>query len=191
MRSFDSSTSIPGFLPMITLIYHFVSSLSDLIIKGKNGTAATVYIKHSAVPLSESANHNLQEICTAGLKNPLTLLDVTDLTYKSFPIINSHMVYHVLHFLLNAPEFDFQTYESNDSQALLPPPPIHQLPSGHDHITLQYLLGTVNIPEASYDDNSQLIKEWLHRLHLDAKDVQIKLGLEKVLAWVSDQLTLD
>lgn len=102
MRSFDSLTSIPGFLPMITLIYHFVSSLSDLIIKGKNGTAATVYIKHSAVPLSESANHNLQEICTAGLKNPLTLLDVTDLTYKSFPIINSHMVYHVLHFLLSS-----------------------------------------------------------------------------------------
>ena len=151
--------------------------------------AETAYIKHSAVPLSEFANRNLQEIHTAGLKNPLTLLDVMDLAYKSFPIINSHMVYCVLCF--DAPEFDFPTYESNDSQALLPPPPIHQLPSGHDHITLQYLLGTVSIPEASYDDNSQLIKEWLHQLHLDAKDVQINLGLKKVLAWVGDQLTVD
>jgi hypothetical protein len=156
-----------------------------------NGTAATVYIKRSAVPLPQSANHNLQETRAVGLKNPLTLLDVMELAYKSFPTINSHMVYRVLRFLLDAPEFKFQTYKSNDSQLLLPPPPIHQLPSGHDHITLQYLLGTVNIPEASYEDNSRLIKEWLHQLHLDTDDMQVKLGLEKVLAWVGDQLTVD
>jgi hypothetical protein len=156
-----------------------------------NGTAATVYIKRSAVPLPLSANRDLQEARAAGIKNPLTVLDIMDLAQASFPHIHAQMKYRVLRFLLNAPEFDLQTYKPKDSHVLQPPPPRIQLPSGHDHITLQYLLGTVNIPEASYEDNSRLIKEWLHQLQLDTPDMQKRLGLDTAVAWVGDQLTID
>jgi hypothetical protein len=97
----------------------------------------------------------------------------------------------VLRILLDAPRFDFSTYEHWGSPLLLPPIPIHQLPSGKDHITLQFLLGTVNIPEASYEDNSRLIKEWLSQIKLNSPEMQQKLGLERLIVWVGDQLTVD
>ncbi|KAJ7789722.1 hypothetical protein B0H14DRAFT_3161922 [Mycena olivaceomarginata] len=70
------------------------------------------------------------------------------------------------------------------------------LPSGNscvapDHTVLQYLLGTVNIPEASYEDNSRLIIEWLRQLKLGGIESQKKIGLDQVMAWVGDQLTVD
>ncbi|KAK6993269.1 hypothetical protein R3P38DRAFT_2800995 [Favolaschia claudopus] len=55
----------------------------------------------------------------------------------------------------------------------------------------QTLLGTLPIPEASYEDNSRLILEWLKQLVYDTPDAQKKLGLEQVMAWVGDQLTVD
>lgn len=58
-------------------------------------------------------------------------------------------------------------------------------------MTLQYLLGTVNIPEASYEDNSRLVKEWLHQLRVEGAKMQKKIGLEQVIAWAGDQLTID
>lgn len=62
--------------------------------------------------------------------------------------------------LLECPEFDFTSYKYMSSEILKKPPAVDELPCGKDHITLQYLLGSVNIPEASYEDNSRLIKEW-------------------------------
>ncbi|KIL55562.1 hypothetical protein M378DRAFT_113742 [Amanita muscaria Koide BX008] len=156
-----------------------------------SATAATVYIKRSAVPLSSNANWSLQETRAEGLKNPLTPLDILILSQKSYPRIHSHTKYQVLQVLLEASDFELPTYAHRGSALLQPPEPVHQLPCGKDHITLQFLLGTVNIPEASYEDNSRLIKEWLSQLKLDSPDMQKKLGLERLIAWVGDQLTVD
>ena len=156
-----------------------------------NGTAATVYIKRSATPLPPTANFDLQECHVAGIKNPLQPIDILDLVGTSYLRVHSHAKYHVLRFLLESPLFNFSTYEHKHDELLKPPPPVRQLPSGPDHITLQFLLGTVNIPEASYEDNGQLIKEWLHQLGLDTPEMQKELGQEKLIAWVGDQLTID
>ncbi|KAJ7092200.1 hypothetical protein C8R44DRAFT_580546, partial [Mycena epipterygia] len=59
------------------------------------------------------------------------------------------------------------------------------------HITLQYMLGTVGIPEVSYEDNERLIEEWHHQLKMDSQEFQRKLALEMLQAWVGDQLTID
>jgi hypothetical protein len=77
-----------------------------------NGTAATVYIKRSATPLSSTTNRDLQEHCAAGLKNPLTTLDILDLANESYPRIHTHVKYHVLRLLLDAPAFNFSTYSA-------------------------------------------------------------------------------
>jgi hypothetical protein len=150
-----------------------------------------VYIKRSAIPLSPNANRDLQETRAEGLKNPLTPLNILDLANEAYPRIYTHTKYQVLRILLDAPAFDFSTYEYRGSPHLQPPAPIHQLPCGKEHITLQFLLGTVNIPEASYEDNSCLIKEWLSQLKLDSPEMQQHLGLKKLIVWVGDQLTVD
>ena len=123
-----------------------------------------MYIKRSATPLSQAANCNLQETRAEGLKNPLTSFDIMSLRFASYPHIDQQAKYETIRILLDASDFDIQTYKYKESPLLRQPPPLHQLPSGKAHITLQFLLGTVNIPEASYEDNARLIKEWLHQL---------------------------
>ena len=93
--------------------------------------------------------------------------------------------------MLESPEFDYQTYSGKGSITLNAPPPVNQLPSGKEHITLQYLLGTVNIPEASYEDNNRLIEEWFKQIGWNNVSERMKVAMRKVLAWIGDQLTVD
>lgn len=72
-----------------------------------------------------------------------------------------------------------------------PPASVKQLPYGQENVTLQYMLGTVNIPEASYEDHGRLIKEWCSQLGLDGKDAKVELALKKLIAFAGDQLTID
>ncbi|KAG6819455.1 hypothetical protein H0H93_011665 [Arthromyces matolae] len=156
-----------------------------------NGTAATVYVKPDAVPLSEEANINLKKQRAEGLKNPLTGLDVVDLAQAAYPRILTHTEHQVLRFLLEAPDFDIQTYSGRNSDVLTPPPPVNLLPSGPKHVTRQFLLGTVNIPEASYEDHERLIDEWFNQLGWKNPRERMKLAMHGIVAWVGDQLTVD
>ncbi|GLB45643.1 hypothetical protein LshimejAT787_2500350 [Lyophyllum shimeji] len=114
-----------------------------------------------------------------------------DIAQKAYLRIQTHTEYRVLWFLLDCPEFDLVTYTGRDSDALKPLPPVNQLPCGPDHATLQYLLGTVNIPEASYEDHERLIDEWFNQLGWKNAGQQMKLATTKVVPWVGDQLTMD
>ena len=125
------------------------------------------------------------------MKNTLTPLDIIDISLEVQPHIQAHATHHVLRFFLKSPEFDLQTYSGKDSAALKPPPPVNQLPSGPDHVTHQYMLGTVNIPEASYEDHECLLEEWCQQLGWGSLDAKKKIALEKVVAWAGDQLTID
>jgi hypothetical protein len=156
-----------------------------------SGSAATVYIKRSAAALSDSVGRDLQECRARGIKQPLTARDIFDIGQKSYPRVYKQATYHVLRFLLDSPEFDLSSYDPRKRAEFIPPPPVHELPCGEDHITLQFLLGTVNIPEASYEDNERLLKEWFKQLGLDNPEARKKLGLQKIIAWVGDQLTVD
>ncbi|KII93855.1 hypothetical protein PLICRDRAFT_102389 [Plicaturopsis crispa FD-325 SS-3] len=156
-----------------------------------NGTAATVYVKRNAQPLPVDANMNLQEIRAEGLKKPLEIAEIVEMDVESAPRIRDRMCYQVLRFILDSPEFDLKTYEQKDHDDLKPPPPVKGLPSGPEHLTLQYMLGTLNIPEASYDDNDRLLMEWLKQLKKNAPDEKRKLAIEQLIVWVGDQLTID
>lgn len=70
----------------------------------------------------------------------------------------------MLRFLLDSSEFNLATYGGKRSNHFKPPPTINPLPYGPEHQTLQYMLGTVNIAEASYKDNGRLIQKWLGQL---------------------------
>jgi len=125
------------------------------------------------------------------MQNTLTELDIMDLGHESYPEIRNHAIYHVLRFLLESPEFNLKKYSGKCSKIFNPPTPIHKVKGGPEHQTLQYLLGTVNIPEASYEDNGRLVDEWMMQMGWGGKDAQKSVGTEKVIFWVGDQLTVD
>ena len=126
------------------------------------------------------------------MQNPITFLDIFQLSMQSAPCIETHTTYHVLRFLLDAPEFQLSTYPHQNSPLLQPPHPVHALPHGPEHITLQYLLGSINVPEVSYADNEHVVEELMNQLGLGSTCAERQgLGEEKILAWIGDQLTVD
>ncbi|KAH6866274.1 hypothetical protein BKA70DRAFT_1380399 [Coprinopsis sp. MPI-PUGE-AT-0042] len=155
------------------------------------GTAATVYVMKDAPLFPESVNTDLKEQRARGQSNLLSSLDIFDLEMSAYPRIQEQMVHEVLTMLLECPEFNVSSYEGKASDALKAPPPVDQLPWGPDHTTLQYLLGTVPIPEASYEDHSKLVNEWLSQLGIRTLAERIKFAATKVIGWVGDQLTVD
>jgi len=156
-----------------------------------NGTAATVFVKWIAKPLSSSANQDLKTQCAQGMKDPLTGTDIMNLARCSTPQLIKQAEYYVLQFLLNSPEFDQKTYSRRRSDLLQQLAPVDRLPYRPDHITLQYLLGTVDRPEASYADHEFLLNEWLQQLSWNNDKGRKRLAAERVVTWVGDQLTID
>lgn len=156
-----------------------------------NGTAATIYIKPDAKHLPENANSRLKAKRIEGQKNPLMELDIMDLADASFPAVKKAAIYQILCMLLESKDFGFETYSGRKCDLLMPPPPVDQLPIGPEHKMLQYLLGSVGIPEASYKDNAHVINAWFQQLGIKNQEDQQHLSMKKVLVWVEDQLTVD
>ena len=84
-----------------------------------------------------------------------------------------------------------ETYPGRNSKVLLPPSPAHYLPSGAEHIALQYLLGTVRIPEVSYKDHDKVLHEFLWQMQFSSAEDQMNLSMKKLVFWCGDQLTVD
>ncbi|KAK6980827.1 hypothetical protein R3P38DRAFT_3334136 [Favolaschia claudopus] len=139
-----------------------------------NGTAGTVYVKRSTKRLPLNINRMLQEWRRDGAKNPLTGVDIFKISLAADSRRIPHLKSLTLRCLFEAPEFDISSYSDRDHHLLQEPSAVHQL-------TMQYLLGTLNIPEASYEDNARN----------GSNSWATKLGLEQVMAWVGDQLTVD
>ncbi|KAJ7165180.1 hypothetical protein C8R46DRAFT_1035784 [Mycena filopes] len=153
-----------------------------------SGTAGTVYIKRSAKLLPGEINRMLQEFWKDGMKNPLTGADIFKITVLADERRVPHILFLILLYLFQSPDFDFATYSGKNDPLLQKPASIRQLPFGKDHITLQYLLGTLNIPEASYEDNAQLIIEWLRQLNFHHPDAQKKLGIDQIMVIIPSRL---
>jgi len=156
-----------------------------------NGTAATVYVKPGAEPMLPDANARLKQCRAEGMMKPLTELEIMDLADASYPLVQRDAIHHVLRVLLDSPEFNLPTYKWKQSGIFDRPPCVHQVKTGPEHRTLQYLLGTSNIPEVSYEDNSRLVDEWMSQLGWGKIEDQKKLATEKVVMWIGDQLTVD
>lgn len=156
-----------------------------------NGTAATIYFHSNAHALPKDANQQLRKQRAQGQKRSLTANDILNLAETSMSRLRPFAIHTILQFLLDSPEFDFKTYGAKRSDRFKPPVPLNALPCGREHRTLQYLLASVNIPEASYDDNEKLIKEWLRQLGWSSPAEQKKTGTERIIVCCGDQLTMD
>ncbi|CDO69445.1 hypothetical protein BN946_scf184817.g5 [Trametes cinnabarina] len=156
-----------------------------------SGTSGSVFIKPNTPPTPPLSSAALQEQRRLGRQNPLTVTDIIKLEVAAAPRIQSHLIHIVLRMLLDCPEFDLATYEHRSHTALVPLPPVNRLPLGAKHATKQYVLGTVHIDESSYDGTDSLISEWMHQLKLNSREEEKRTGLDRVLVWIGDQLTVD
>lgn len=156
-----------------------------------SGTSGSVFVKPNGPPPPSISHTALQEQRQRGRQNPISISDIITLEVAAAPRIQAHLVDIVLRFLLETPEFNIKTYAYSDHPALAPPAPVNPLPHGPEHVTKQYVLGTVHIDEASYDGTDDLIKEWMRQLGIDKQDERMRTGTERVLFWIGDQLTVD
>ena len=113
------------------------------------GTAATVYIKKDAPPLNRQLNEELQKMRAEGMKNPITAERIFELANEGYPAIEAKMVDYILDVLLQSPDFDRGTYPYRNDRQLKPSPAGRELPCGPEHVTLQYMLGSMNTPQAT------------------------------------------
>ena len=154
-----------------------------------SGTAATIFIIKD--PACKPPNpFNAREKFIQGSKNPISRLDILDLDNAAHPRLTKHAIYQVLKVLTHASTFDFDTYFYRDDPLFDRPTSNHQLPTGRQHATCQYMLDTVHIEEVSYEGNIKVIAEWLRQLHFNTADLKKRLALEQFVIWVGDQLTV-
>lgn len=122
-------------------------------------------------------------------KEPFNIEDVLYGDTAADQRIEAQYTYMVLKMVLDTPEFT--DYAHHSDSALDAPPAVLQLECGPEHTTKQFMLGTAELEEASYEGTLKVIMECFRQLHLDSKDQQIRTALEQIIAWIGDQMTVD
>lgn len=154
-----------------------------------SGCAATVWVLPLAAQLSPDANRSLQKHRTEA---STTCFEYSNILYRDDEVnerLEAQNIHHILAMLLDSP--NFMDYQHCNHPALEPPPPVHQLNCGPETTAEQYILGTAAIEEASYDGNDKVVEEWFRQLHLNSDEEKLKTGLERIIPWVGDQMTVE
>ncbi|KLO06378.1 hypothetical protein SCHPADRAFT_946131 [Schizopora paradoxa] len=157
-----------------------------------SGAAGTAFVSTKRYPLSPEQVAATKAARAEGIEKPLGCLDIFELEEVASKALHPHIVNQILRTLLESPEFDFKTYPHKDSHLFEAPIPLHPLPIRRPgDIPLQFLLRTVHQEETSYEGNDKLIEEWLRQLKLTSPEERRKLGTERMIPLVGDQLTVD
>lgn len=116
-----------------------------------SGTAATVYIlKTPSVEWPLRKNYQLQRAHQT--QKSITAPKIMRLKRAAAPRICTQAIYRVIKFLIDTPDFDFDTYRYRSLADIFSPlPPVSQLPTGPEHATCQYMLDTIHIDLASQE----------------------------------------
>ncbi|KAI0071977.1 hypothetical protein K474DRAFT_1651772 [Panus rudis PR-1116 ss-1] len=155
-----------------------------------SGTAGTVFVVKSPAAVRPKVD-DMQAAIAVGSKNPITPKDIYKLELKNAPFIRRRAIHRILRILIECPAFNFATYEHRDSDVFVRPPLIEPLPTGPEHATVQFMLDTLDIDEASYEGNDRVIHEFLRQLGLNnTTEKQKILILGDVIVWIGDQLTI-
>ncbi|KAI0690354.1 hypothetical protein BC835DRAFT_1528859 [Cytidiella melzeri] len=151
-----------------------------------SGTAGTIYIvKDASVKPPDRVAYMKQR--TRECTNPLTALDIFHKANEYGPRLYEQRIYMVMQLLLQAPAF--ADWEYKNHSAFDRPAPVYQLPVGQEHATVQYMLDTVHMEEASQEGNRQVLEEWLRQLSLSGDKGTQEPALSRLLVWIGDQLT--
>lgn len=156
-----------------------------------SGATGSVFMKPSAPQEPALVSMDLQEARREGRKNPITVLDVLRLDQVAAPRLHQWKVHYVLRYLLECPEFKLAQYPHCKDPLLSPPPSLELLPHGPEHITKQWVLETLHLDESTYEGTDAIIQAYFRLLGLDSEEEMKKTGLDRVIVWVGDQLTVE
>lgn len=154
-----------------------------------SGTAATVFVQPGRMQITKDVARALRLRRHTQQHATITALEISEREEQASARLVPYFMHRILHYLLQAPDFDLKTYPHKDDSRLRPPPHLNKIPTGKAFTTRQYLLETQHIEEASYDGNNQLILEWLKQLRLDSRSARQQTALDLVIAFIGDQLT--
>ncbi|KAI0072326.1 hypothetical protein K474DRAFT_1561458, partial [Panus rudis PR-1116 ss-1] len=174
----------------IKLVFQIFSPMFDKRAPDGHGTVAILYYREDAPIFPPSLNRRLQEQRRIGMANPISWDEILELAEQSYPRIEESMIFEALDILLQSDEFSVETYKWRDAPEIQPPKPVRALPIGPQTIPRQFMLRTMPIPEQSYDDNLRVIEKILEQLGYTSSDELRKLGLEQLIFWLGDQLTV-
>ncbi|KAN0081481.1 hypothetical protein V8E55_009105 [Tylopilus felleus] len=154
-----------------------------------SGCAATVWLLPPDATLPLGINCTFHAHRAEGCHKPFPLEDLLFGDQAAHLRTKSQYIYHVLQILLNTP--DFADYKSRDHASFQPPPTVNILPCSPNDIVKQCILHTVDIEEASYEGNDRVMAEFYRQLGINSKEEVKKTGLERLIGWVGDQLTVE
>ncbi|KAJ7440734.1 hypothetical protein FB451DRAFT_1058621 [Mycena latifolia] len=154
-----------------------------------SGCAATVWILPLRAVLSLQANRLFQIHRALNCNQMFNFDKVLYGNAIADARMEEQNVFFVLRLLINGPAF--KDYPERGATVFTPPPPVHKLPTGPENLTKPYILHTVPYEEASYDGTIRVMLEYLRQLRLDTEDEQKRTAIERIIAWLGDQLTVD
>ncbi|KAI9067173.1 hypothetical protein FKP32DRAFT_1564214 [Trametes sanguinea] len=175
----------------VNIQFHVFAQRLDKKTHLGSGTAAMVFVKRSAPRQPLRLVRELQAQRAWGMAHPLQLPDILAIHESTAGAILRWMAHHVLETLLNAPEFDLKSYHGAKAAALKSPSPVHEIPCGPEHVTEEYMLGTMAQPEQSFEDNNRVLTAILRQLGIKSREQAYRFGESRLLFTVGDQLTID
>ncbi|KAF7291218.1 hypothetical protein MIND_01265300 [Mycena indigotica] len=154
-----------------------------------SGCAFTIYLLPSHAMLSTSMNREMQ-IFRA--QHATQVFDFGDVLYGTpdCDLRMQHLDEHyILQLLLDSP--DFADYPHLDDVLFNSPQPTHALPTGPENAVKMFLLHTAEIDESTYEGTLKVIDSAFQQLNINSPDEQQRTGLERFIAWIGDQLTVE
>lgn len=154
-----------------------------------SGCAATVWVLPNEATLPPDANRLLQKHRANHCNEKFSIQNILYGDETVDKRIEAQHIFRVLRILLDSPEFS--DYQHHDSKHFSQPPAVNKLPSGPQFATQEFILGTSELEEASYDGTLKVVADLFRQLHLHTEEEEIRTGLERVIAWMGDQLTVE
>ncbi|KAA1471157.1 hypothetical protein DENSPDRAFT_776137 [Dentipellis sp. KUC8613] len=151
--------------------------------------AGTLWVLPKEIVFPATLNREMQESRIQGSKAPFDFSQLLDTDPMVYGRLRNQGVYRILCFLLDCPAF--ATYQHRNDPILSPPPPVHLLPCGPEHVIKQFILRTADIDEASYGGNEKVLVEWQRQLKIDSLAEMKKTSTGHLIPIVGDQLTVD
>ncbi|CCO37563.1 hypothetical protein RSOLAG1IB_12183 [Rhizoctonia solani AG-1 IB] len=104
-------------------------------------------------------------------------------------LINDRLEYNIIAALFRIPEIKNLQLEVLSDPLLQPPPPVDMLPSGKEHISKQYMFGTMDHDESSLTGASRVQLDMLGQLNQTSQQKRKDLGTSRMQYIVGDNLT--
>ncbi|KAI0350254.1 hypothetical protein OH77DRAFT_1573825 [Trametes cingulata] len=156
-----------------------------------NASAATIWILPREAFLPEDISTTVKQARRAAeAAGPFGVEELFTGELDAAARMRAQARHRILRFLLDSPVF--AEYSARDDPRFAPPPPTELLPCGPEHIVRQHILETVEVDESSYDGTDELMNDiWLEQMGWASDEEKRRTGLERILVWAGDQLTVD